>query len=66
MDKSDLIREAAEAFSQGNPVMVFDSDFRECETDLLWPAAAATPAVMRRLRQDCGVLLFLAIGDDIG
>ena len=46
--------------------MVFDSDFRECETDLLWPAAAATPAVMRRLRQDCGGLLFLAIGDDVG
>ncbi len=66
MENSDLIREAAEAFSQGNPVMVFDSDFRECETDLLWPAAAATPAVMRQLRQDCGGLLFLAIGDDIG
>jgi len=66
MDTSDLIRKAAEAFSQGNPVMVFDSDFRECETDLLWPAAAATPAVMRQLRQDCGGLLFLAIGDDVG
>ena len=66
METSDLIRKAAEAFSQGNPVMVFDSDFRECETDLLWPAAAATPAVMRQLRQNCGGLLFLAIGDDIG
>ena len=66
MGTSDLIRKAAEAFSQGNPVMVFDSDFRECETDLLWPAAAATPAVMRQLRQDCGGLLFLAIGDDVG
>ena len=66
MGTSDLIQKAAEAFSQGNPVMVFDSDFRECETDLLWPAAAATPAVMRQLRQDCGGLLFLAIGDDVG
>ena len=66
METSDIIREAAEAFSKGNPVMVFDSDFRECETDLLWPAAAATPAVMRQLRQDCGGLLFLAIGDDVG
>ncbi len=66
MGTSDLIRKAADAFSQGNPVMVFDSDFRECETDLLWPAAAATPAVMRQLRQDCGGLLFLAIGDDVG
>ena len=66
MESSELIRLAAEAFTQGKPVMVFDSDFRECETDLLWPAAAAPPAVMRRLRQDCGGLLFLAIGDDIG
>ncbi|MEE2748131.1 MAG: 3,4-dihydroxy-2-butanone-4-phosphate synthase [Candidatus Thermoplasmatota archaeon] len=66
MESSNLIDEAAAAFAQGNPVMVFDSDFRECETDLLWPAAAATPAVMRQLRQDCGGLLFLAIGDDVG
>jgi 3,4-dihydroxy 2-butanone 4-phosphate synthase len=66
MDTSNLIKQAAAAFAQGDPVMVFDSDFRECETDLLWPAAAATPAVMRQLRQDCGGLLFLAIGDDIG
>jgi len=66
MDSSELIQLAAEAFAQGKPVMVFDSDFRECETDLLWPAAAATPAVMRRLRQDCGGLLFLAVGDDVG
>jgi 3,4-dihydroxy 2-butanone 4-phosphate synthase len=66
MDNTNLIEEAAKAFANGNPVMVFDSDFRECETDLLWPAAAATPAIMRQLRQDCGGLLFLAIGDDIG
>ena len=66
MDSSELIQLASEAFAQGKPVMVFDSDFRECETDLLWPAAAATPAVMRRLRQDCGGLLFLAGGDDVG
>jgi len=46
--------------------MVFDSAFRERETDLLWPATAATPAVMRRLRKDCGGLLFLAIGNDVG
>ena len=66
MESSNLMNEAAAAFAEGKPVMVFDSDFRECETDLLWPAAAATPAVMRRLRQDCGGLLFLAIGDDVG
>ncbi len=46
--------------------MIFDSAFREMETDLLWPATAATPQVIRRLRKDCGGLLFLAIGDEIG
>ena len=33
---------AAAAFARGEPVMVFDSDYREKETDLLWPATAAT------------------------
>ena len=64
MDKE--VGRAIEAFSSGNPVMIFDSDFREKETDLLWPATAATPEVMRTLRKDCGGLLFLAIGNEIG
>ena len=63
---ADSVEDAIRAFSQGKPVMVYDSDFREKETDLLWPATAASPAVMRRLRIDCGGLLFLAIGDEIG
>ena len=60
------VGEAVAAFRSGRPVMVFDSDYREKETDLLWPAAKATPGIMRRLRKDCGGLLFLAIGDEIG
>tara|TARA_B100000029_G_scaffold357260_1_gene350055 strand:+ start:2274 stop:2993 length:720 start_codon:yes stop_codon:yes gene_type:complete len=60
------VEEAISAFSSGKPVMIFDSAFREMETDLLWPATAATPQVIRRLRKDCGGLLFLAIGDEIG
>ena len=60
------VDEVIAAFTAGQPVMVFDSDFREKETDLLWPATAATPEVMRTLRKDCGGLLFLAIGDEIG
>ena len=60
------VEQAIAAFTAGNPVMVFDSAFRECETDLLWPADAATPEVMRTLRKDCGGLLFLAIGNEVG
>jgi 3,4-dihydroxy 2-butanone 4-phosphate synthase len=60
------LADAISSFRDGNPVLVFDSDFRERETDLLWPATAATPEVMRQLRKDCGGLLFLAIGHDVG
>ncbi len=60
------VEEAISAFSSGKPVMIFDSAFREMETDLLWTSTAATPEVIRRLRKDCGGLLFLAIGDEIG
>ena len=63
---SDPVSRAIAAFKLGNPVMIFDSDFREKETDLLWPATSATPEVIRRLRKDCGGLLFLAIGNEIG
>ena len=63
---SPTLAAAIEAFRAGNPVCLFDSEHRECETDLLFPAAAAVPATMRQLRQDCGGLLFLAIGHDVG
>ncbi len=60
------VEQAVAAFAAGNPVMVFDSAFRERETDLLWPADAAMPEVMRTLRRDCGGLLFLAVGNEVG
>ena len=60
------VGEAVAAFRSGRPVMVFDSDYREKETDLLWPAVSATPEIIRRLRKDCGGLLFLAIGNEVG
>ncbi len=62
----DAVTEAIEAFRAGKPILVYDSDFRERETDLLWHASAATPKVIRQLRKDCGGLLFLALGDDVG
>ena len=36
------------------------------ETDLLFPAQYAKPETMRQLRLDCGGLLFLAIGHEVG
>jgi 3,4-dihydroxy 2-butanone 4-phosphate synthase len=60
------VQRAVDAFNQGLPVCLFDSEKREGETDLLFPAGAAGPATMRQLRMDCGGLLFLAIGDEVG
>ena len=60
------VQRAVEAFQKGDPVCLFDSEKREGETDLLFPAAMAEPATMRQLRQACGGLLFLAIGDEVG
>ncbi len=60
------VDDAIEAFSNGFPVCLFDSEKREGETDLLFSAQHATPATMRQLRQDCGGLLFLAIGHEVG
>ncbi len=63
---SDTMSLAIEAFAQGNPVCLFDSEKREGETDLLFSAQFANPSNMRQLRKDCGGLLFLAIGDEVG
>tara|TARA_B110000495_G_scaffold80859_1_gene69464 strand:- start:370 stop:1077 length:708 start_codon:yes stop_codon:yes gene_type:complete len=62
----EMISRAIEAFKSGNPICLFDSENREGETDLLFPGQFAQPATMRQLRKDCGGLLFLAIGHDIG
>ena len=57
---------AVNAFKMGNPICLFDSENREGETDLLFPGQSAQPATMRQLRKDCGGLLFLAIGHEVG
>ena len=45
----DAVEACVEAFKQGKPVMVFDSAFRERETDLLWFASRSRAASQRRL-----------------
>ena len=62
----NLIDVVKNAFSNGKPVLIFDSEFREGETDLLYPAFSINTENIRTLRKVCGGLLFLAIGDEIG
>jgi len=63
---SDRVNNAIEAFANGQPVCVFDSEFREGETDLLFSAGKITEENIRKLRKECGGLLFLAVGSEIG
>jgi len=60
------VEAAIAAFRSGLPVCLFDAENREGETDLLFPGEFAQPAIMRQLRFDCGGLLFLAIGHEVG
>jgi len=60
------VEAAVDAFRAGNPVCLFDAENREGETDLLFPGQCAEAATMRQLRFDCGGLLFLAIGHEVG
>jgi 3,4-dihydroxy 2-butanone 4-phosphate synthase len=62
----DNVKAAVNAFKNGQPVCLFDSEKREGETDLLFPGQCAVAKTMRQLRLDCGGLLFLAIGHDVG
>ena len=66
IDMEEHVEAAIEAFRNGNPVCLFDAENREGETDLLFPGQFAEPATMRQLRFDCGGLLFLAIGHEVG
>jgi 3,4-dihydroxy 2-butanone 4-phosphate synthase len=56
---------AIEAFHRGEPVCVHDAADREGETDLIYPANAVTPAAVRRLRNDAGGLVCVAVDHEV-
>lgn len=60
------IDHAIDALRAGRPIMLFDSGFREAETDLVFPALSLQPRDIRRLRSEAGGLLFLAISHEVG
>lgn len=66
MSMSPNVARAVDAMRQGQAVMIFDSGFREAETDLVFAAEFLTAGQVRRLRQQAGGLLFLAISHEIG
>lgn len=56
---------ALRALQDGQPILLYDADGREEETDIVIPSEAATPELMRLLRTDGGGLLCTAIAPEI-
>ncbi|MGC8623184.1 MAG: 3,4-dihydroxy-2-butanone-4-phosphate synthase [Candidatus Micrarchaeia archaeon] len=56
MNKSGLI-EAMEKLRKGEPILIYDSDSRERETDIVVASQFITPEKIRRMRKDGGGLI---------
>jgi len=56
-----MIREAIKALQDGQPILLYDFDDRETETDIVIAAESATPKEVYRLRRDAGGLICTAI-----
>ena len=62
---ADAVAAAIEAFGADQPVLVHDSADREGETDIIYPATAVDRAAVRRLRNDAGGLICVALSDNV-
>ncbi|AEA47051.1 3,4-dihydroxy-2-butanone-4-phosphate synthase [Archaeoglobus veneficus] len=55
------VEEALKAFRRGEPVLIYDFDDREGETDIAIPAINVTPRDVAMMRKDGGGLICVAI-----
>jgi 3,4-dihydroxy 2-butanone 4-phosphate synthase len=60
-----MIHEAIKALQNGQPILLYDFDDRETETDIVIPADNTTPKEVFRLRRDAGGLICTAIDPDV-
>jgi 3,4-dihydroxy 2-butanone 4-phosphate synthase len=60
-----VLAPAARALSAGEPVLIFDAEDREAETDLVILSERATPELIRLLRRDAGGWICTAISDEL-
>lgn len=54
---STSIEKALRALALGEPVLIYDADGREGETDFVAPSEAVTPATVRTMRKEAGGLI---------
>ncbi len=56
-----MIREAVRDLARGKPILLYDLDERERETDMVIAGQMATPEMVARLRRDAGGLICIAV-----
>ncbi|WP_440988565.1 3,4-dihydroxy-2-butanone-4-phosphate synthase [Haloarchaeobius baliensis] len=61
----DAVDRAIAAFRAGEPVCIHDAADREGETDIVYPAHGVTPDAVRRMRNDAGGLVCVALPDQV-
>lgn len=61
---SDRLSKALEELRAGRPILLYDADGREEETDIVIASEHATPEMMRLLRTDGGGLLCTAVAPE--
>lgn len=59
-----MINDALKAFKNGEIILVFDSDNRERETDMIVAAELITPKHLARMRNDAGGLVCTAVSHE--
>lgn len=59
------MKDAVEALKRGRPVLLYDSDGREEETDIVVAGGFSSPENVRRMRRDGGGLICLALHPQI-
>lgn len=60
----NTVEQAVAALRRGQPILLFDSDSREGETDIVVASQFATPDAIRRLRTDGGGLLCTTVAPE--
>ncbi|MFC7176839.1 3,4-dihydroxy-2-butanone-4-phosphate synthase [Halosegnis marinus] len=61
----DAVEAAVAAFARGEPVLIHDAADREGETDIVYPAHAVDADAVRRMREDAGGLVCVALSDRV-
>jgi len=59
------VQRAIEALRRGEPVLLYDADGREEETDLTLASGAVTPDAIRRMRREAGGLICVTLRGDV-